>query len=407
MKKFYTTVACLLLSWWSVKAQTQTDSLPKVRKTTLDVVYGHYFQNGNNSAVTGGIGTEELMVYGANLTLKHTRSKSAFSLNAGTDLISSASTDKIDFVVSSASSHDFRAYFNGTAEVQIPKHNLTLYGGGGVSMESDYWAKIGKIGFAKESKSKLTAYSAQFQVSADDLRWGWWRDNNSNKKKLIYPSELRGPEWYDTYRRASYQLKLSLTQVLNQRNVIGIFPELAYQNGLLATPFHRVYFQDNTLRVENLPAERWKGLVAVRWNSFVGGSWVLKQTVDAYRDNWGIWGASLEQETSLKLKNDVVLLANARVYAQSPSRYFNSYQMHAPTEVFYTSDFDLSRFELYQVGTGIKWKPYRYWSKKFVFNFLIFRYNYMHRSNGLQAHILSLSAQMDYLHKQKKKLPTQ
>jgi hypothetical protein len=135
----------------------------------------------------------------------------------------------------------------------------------------------------------------------------------------------------------------------------------------------------------------------------VGGSWILKQTIDAYRDNWGIKGIAFENETSLKLKNNVVLLANARFYAQSPSQYFSPYQMHTPTEVFYTSDFDLSKFETYQIGTGIKFKPYKYWSKKIVFNFLIFRYNYMYRSNGLQAHILSLSMQMDYLHKRKKK----
>jgi hypothetical protein len=403
MKKLYVTVAYLLLFGWAGKAQTQPDSLPKVRKTTLDIVYGHYFQNGNNSAVTGGVGTEELMVYGPNLTVKHTRNKVAFSLNSGIDLISSASTDKIDFVVSSASSRDFRAYFNGTAEVQIPKQNLTIYGGGGISFESDYWANIGKIGFVKENKNKLTTYSGQFQVSADDLRWGRFRYDRADTKKLIYPKELRTREWYDTYRRASYQLKLSLTQVLNQRNIIGIFPELAYQKGLLATPFHRVYFNDNSLRVENLPAERWKSALAVRWNTFVGGNWVLKNTIDAYRDNWGIVGIAFENETSLKLKNEVMLLANARFYTQSSSPYFNAYQRHLPTESFYTSDFDLSRFELYQIGTGIKFKPYRYWSKKMVFNFLIFRYNFMYRSNGLQAHILSLSMQMDYWHKSKKK----
>ena len=94
------------------KAQTIKDTVQrKVNRTDIELVYKHYLQDGNNSAVTGGIGTEKLMVYGPELSLKSEFKKNTISLNLGTDIISSASTDKIDFVVSSASKVDKRTYF--------------------------------------------------------------------------------------------------------------------------------------------------------------------------------------------------------------------------------------------------------------------------------------------------------
>ena len=71
-----------------------------IKKTDIELLYNHYVQDGSNSAVTGGIGTEKLIVYAPAIKVSHKSKQNIFSLNAGADIISSASTDNIDFIVS-------------------------------------------------------------------------------------------------------------------------------------------------------------------------------------------------------------------------------------------------------------------------------------------------------------------
>ena len=76
--------------------------------------------------MTGGLGTEKLTVYSSDLTIrKRADSAAGFSLNMGVDVISSASTDNIDFVMSSASRSDFHAYLNYSYNKRIKNTGLT------------------------------------------------------------------------------------------------------------------------------------------------------------------------------------------------------------------------------------------------------------------------------------------
>ena len=86
------------------------DSLFRKKKlTTIDIeaFYSFYDQDGNHSAVTGGEGTEKLMVndfgldFGLTVDTSHT-----IIFETYVDIISSASVDNIDFIRSSASEHD-------------------------------------------------------------------------------------------------------------------------------------------------------------------------------------------------------------------------------------------------------------------------------------------------------------
>ena len=58
-----------------VKAQNiLPDSLfekKKLSKTSIEFAFSYYNQDGNNSAVTGGIGTEKLSVYATSLNIAH------------------------------------------------------------------------------------------------------------------------------------------------------------------------------------------------------------------------------------------------------------------------------------------------------------------------------------------------
>src|SRR5687767_13606680 len=94
-------------------------SLYKNRKLKLEevnFVSSYYHQDGNNSAVTGGNGTEKLSDFATTIDVKFSRydlrkRKHTLTGELGIDVYSSASSDKIDpNTISSASSGDVRVY---------------------------------------------------------------------------------------------------------------------------------------------------------------------------------------------------------------------------------------------------------------------------------------------------------
>ena len=391
MRKTFLLIICLVYLSFFAKAQERKDTtVQKVKKTEIELVYNHYIQDGEHSAITGGIGTEELKVYGPSLSINNTFHKNKLSFNVGADVISSVSTDKIDFVVSSASILDTRFYTNASYQRKFDKPQIAAYGGLGVSIESDYLSIGSKLGFVKENKEKLRTYSLDLQMYNDDLRWGRLDTDVRGPQFLIYPAELRNKEWYDTYKRNSYNLKLGFSQVVNKRIVAGIYPELSYQTGVLGTPFHRVFFSDGTREVEMLPDKRFKFGLGLKMNAFVGGRFILKNTLNGYADSFGINVLSLENETAIKLKSFLTLLPSARFYLQKGSPYFAPYLQHVKDDDFHTSDYDLSSFQTFGGGFGVKYKPHKYLGKKTLFRTLILRYNFFHRTDGLQAHTISV-----------------
>src|SRR5579863_686792 len=77
----------------------------KVSKTEVQVLFSYYSQDGDHSAITGGIGTEWLHVYSPEFTITHhPDSTHALQLNGGIDIITSASMDKIDIDIHTGAS---------------------------------------------------------------------------------------------------------------------------------------------------------------------------------------------------------------------------------------------------------------------------------------------------------------
>lgn len=391
MKKRFLLIGTLAFCHLMAKAQSQPPTeLPVPSKTDIELVYNHYLQNGSNSAVTGGIGTEKLVVYGPALNLKRSRGKEEWSLKTGVDIITSASTDNIDFVLSSASRNDSRVYLNPAYTRKNEQTQSAWSGGLGFSMESDYLSLSAQAGYQKESTDKMRSFSVQFQFFHDDLRWGRVNPDYYRPVRLVVPVELRYRSWYDQYLRRSYNLKLSLTQIINRRNTVGIFPELAMQKGLLATPFHRIYFKGDSLGVEQLPNERWKLALALKWNRFLGGRVILRNTVQFYTDNFGIRSVSFENETAFKISTSLTLTPQIRIAIQQGSRYFAGYKEHKSSERYFTSDYDLSKFQNLSAGGSILYRPSENLSRKLWIQSLRLHYHYNHRSNNLVGHIFAL-----------------
>ena len=382
-------------------AQAQQSDLRKedqVDRTDIELVYNNYIQDGNNSAVTGGRGTEELYVYGPSLSYNRTKGRNTYSAYIGADIISSASTDNIDFIVSSASILDARTYTNLGFSHEMKNERSSWYTGGGFSIESDYLSLNLKAGFIHQNRDKTRSYSAQFQRYWDDLRWGRLEDGLQlfNPQFLIYPEELRFREWHENTKRNSYNFQLGFDQVINKKLLLGIYPEFSYQDGLLSTPFHRVYFEDGSLAVETLPSYRYKGSLGVKLNAFVSGSVVLRNSVNGYADSFGVRGLSIENETVFKLDPSWSLAPSLRYYTQQGSRYFAPIGQHQPGVPYATSDFDMADIHSWTLGTQLRYSPQAYLTKRLKFNSMSFRYSYYSRSNGLDAHMFSLVVQTSW-----------
>ena len=362
-----------------------------VSETDIQAVLSYYSQNGVHSAVTGGEGTEELQVYAANFSLQHAwDSTHTLYGELGVDVISSASTDNIDFHVSSASSLDARTHISLGYGHSFRDPSIETGLKASLSLESDYFSRgIDVWGSYSGSKKQFNA-SFRLQAYFDDLRWGRLSPNHPfTPVKLIYPEELRFKEWEDKHNRTSINASLGFSHVLNKRLLLGIFPGISYQYGLLSTPFHRVYFQDiRSARVEHLPGERLKIPVGLQLNAFLGRGWVLRSSYRFYWDDFELIAHTAHSEAVYKVSPYVSLTTFGRFYLQSGAAYFKPFMEHNSSAEFYTSDYDLSDFHSLEFGFGLKYAPLGG-----IFGGslreIALRYGYYNREDGLTSHVLS------------------
>jgi len=139
---------------WLAQAQEPLDSI-KNNRTEIVLVYNHYIQDGNNSAVEGGAGTEKMTVYGPSLSINRINNKREIGIQFGSDIISSASVDNIDFI-SSVSMVDIKGYINTSYKRSFRKFKIIA--GSKASVESDYFSLGGSLGIEKTDNEKLTDY---------------------------------------------------------------------------------------------------------------------------------------------------------------------------------------------------------------------------------------------------------
>jgi hypothetical protein len=369
-----------------VFAQRETPPYSKktLHQTDVQLLFSYYTQDNNHSPVTGGIGTEDLQVYASQLFIGFGNDTlRTFHIDAGIDVITSASTDNIDFVVSSASKTDARTHVNLTYGKRIRGSGFRYGINAGYSIESDYTSRLAGLTFSHVDPQQLRELSLSFQAFFDDLRWG--RLDNGHAQELIYPSELRYKEWFTRHNRNSFNLSLGYYRTINQRTALGIYPGIVYQTGLLSTTFHRVYFTDNSKRVESLPDKRLKFPIGAQLNTFVNSRWVLRSSYRFYADNFGISAHTINIESPVKLSFVWTLTPFIRLYSQTQADYFHPYGEHDIMQEFYTSDYDLSKFTSLKGGLAIKMNPLPR-RDAYRFREFEFRYAFYKRSDGMTAH---------------------
>lgn len=379
-----------------LQAQNEDSTFQKKPLTTLEVnaFFSAYSQEGTHSAVTGGEGDEHLQVYHTGANIAYGINASLIVFDASVDVISSPSTDKIDFIKSSASEHDNHVQARLGYQYHVKSQQLKFGAAYLWSIESDYWSDGISTWATWVSPKKTSAAGLSADFFWDDMRWGRLSQQQGYKPtKLVYPAELRYKNWFDTYHRNSYNVNANFRQDINKRLRVNIAMGATYQEGLLSTPFHRVYFRDSSLtRVENLPQERWRLPLSIAANWFVKQHFVLQPSYRIYWDNFGIFAHTLQLQTAIKPNNQWSFYPFVRGYYQTGSTYFAPYKEHHSSALFYTSDYDYAPLGSFKVGLGIGWYPDARLGKKslFYFNNIVLRYAFFYRTDGLSAHTISL-----------------
>ena len=364
----------------------------EVLNSDISLVMSYYSQDGDHSAVTGGIGTEELTVFAVGASLGHDLdSNGRLLVNAGIDVITSASTDNIDYRVSSASYRDNRIWLSGGYERNFRKKRILAGILPSASMESDYLSFGIRSWINYAGKSSVNRLGFSFQAYFDDLRWGRLNPDYRRPVTVVYPVELRDTAWFDIYMRYSWVFAFDYQHDINRRMTIRIAPGFAFQNGLLSTPFHRVYEEGSEKAVvENLPQQRFKFYVILQLNWFAGKRFIMKPYFRFYVDDFGILAHAFALDMPVKLNARWSVIPFGRFYTQIGSRYFYPYEAAPVSAEYYTSDYDLSAFNSYKIGMGISFLPFAGLGKsRMMFREVSIRYSFFTRTDGLNAHIIS------------------
>lgn len=390
-----------------VKAKKSPDEF---KDTEVNFLLNYYEQDGDHSPVTGGQGTEELDNIAPSFVVHIPMdSLSSLDLNFGIDIYSSASTDNIDYFEtehkSSASSKDARAHINASYSRKLLKSGNEYSVLAGFSNEYD----VSSFNFGGSYTFNSKDQNRSFSIDGLFMNDSW---------DLLYPVEVRGSSKANLTddTRTTLKLGLSYSQVINKRLQALFSAEVVSQNGLLSTPFHRVFFDNasgmniydnmNTLRglsnVEHLDDNRLKIPISMRFNYYVSDFMRLKTFYRFYTDNWGITAHTASIELPMMLSSSFIVSPFFRYHTQTAADDFYEFGEASATNTpeFYTSDYDLSDINSYKIGLGLEYSPLMgignfkspFRKKKIAqFKSIGLRAAYYDRSDGLNAWLLSLN----------------
>ncbi|HEX8038938.1 MAG TPA: DUF3570 domain-containing protein [Chryseosolibacter sp.] len=374
-----------ILNAFSQKVDSAGYHPRKLKFEEVNFVSGYYRQDGNNAAVTGGVGSEKLTDLATTFDIKLSKIDARKRINSydfefGIDTYTSASSDKVDpSTISSASSTDQRFYPSLSWSRLNESKGTSIGANASFSSEFDYLSIGAGVNAFKDSKDKSRQVGVRLQTYQDFVT-------------MIYPIELRFRRAAGIEPRDTYSATFSYSQIVNPRLQVLFLLDLAYQKGFLSLPFNRVYFKDNTVDIEKLPRTRFKYPASIRVSYFAGDIVILRGFYRYYQDDWGLTSTTAEIETAIKITPFVSVSPFYRYYTQSAVDYFSPYREHSRSDRYITSDYDLSKFDSHFVGSGI-----RVISPTGVFgiarfNAIEIRYGHYNRTTGLVSNIVSLNA---------------
>ncbi|CAM4231326.1 DUF3570 domain-containing protein [Zobellia roscoffensis] len=379
----------LMLALQQVWAQDTEQTYKKrvLETTEVDFLSSYYSQDGDNAAVSGGRGIEELTdATGTIIVSIPLNDDDVLTIDAGVSAYTSASSSNVDpfdkrsnadpFVASSgASQSDTWVNLTGNYSHSSDDRNDIWSAKFSVSSEYDYFS----LGFGGSYTKLFNEKNTEASINANVYLDKWTtiypfelRPFGENGIGFFRPEEITGNTNYnpnfselDQTNRNSYSLGLGLSQILH-KNVQGLISfDIINQQGLLSTPFQRVYFSDVDDSfienfqladdIERLPDGRLKFALGGRLNWYLNEIIALRTYYRYYFDDWGINSHTANLEVSVKLGDKFTLYPSYRFYNQTEADYFAPYETHVSTEEYYTSDYDLSEYSANQYGLGISY----------------------------------------------------
>lgn len=317
------------------------------RNLEVDFLLNYYDQDGENSPVTGGIGTEDAQVVGPVFLVRWDISNK-WRLNGtlGLDNVTSASTDNIDLgedpdIVSGASKQDSRVFFNtnfvrsfGSAEKpQTVGFSL------GVSNEYDYQSASFGLSWSREFNQRNTSVSASLTQYMDTI-------------------DLYGIDGIrrDEADRDTTDISLGMSQILGRKTIASFELSYSIQDGFLSTPFHEVILQNDTRVAERFPSERTRMAFGVRLNHALTDRVILRSYFRIYDDDFDVQAQTIEFEPHFRLptRREVWLFPILRFHSQDGASFFGLPGTHSTTDQFFTADRDLSDFDSEKFGLGVR-----------------------------------------------------
>ncbi len=435
----------------------------------VDFLLSYYKQDGVHSSVSGGMGSEKLTDLASNIVVAiPLNDDDVLTVDMGLSAYTSASSSNINpFNATGASGggddddddDDDRANTGpygtpwqassgasaqdvlGTAVINYSHssddRNLIWNADVSFSNEYDYTSFGFGGGISKLFNNKNSEVSIKGNVYLDQWRpiyptelheYGVYGNNFQNQgyfqgvdiidqngltSNSYLPSSF---EQWKTTNRNSYAASFGFSQVATKKMQFSIFFDLLQQEGMLSTPYHRVYFADKANYyigqaqyipvyessqnkgvyqladdIERLPGTRFKLPFGGRLNYYLNERFSLRTYYRYYWDDWGITSHTASLELPIKLSDKFTVFPMYRYYVQNQSKYFAPYETHLSTEKFYTSDYDLSSFSSNQYGFGIGYTDILTNAKiwKFGLKSIDFRFNHYDRNDGLNANIIT------------------
>jgi hypothetical protein len=485
-------VLCLFLLTNYSFAQKKDSIVYKKRvleTTEVDFLSSYYKQDGFHSAVSGGMGSEDLSDFASNIVISiPMNDDDVLTFDVGVSAYTSASSSNINPFYSASGSNnggDDDDDRNSLRNKGTTWQTSTAASGAGTVSS----APIGTPWQASSGASAsdaLVSLVTNYAHSSDDRNFNWNADvsfsneydytsvgfgggvaklfNNKNSEvslkanvyldqwRPIYPTELseygkyganystngyfngvtivneNGPGATETYlpsnfsildkvKRNSYSASFGFSQVATKNMQFSLFFDIIQQQGLLSTPYHRVYFADKTNfyignttyipvyetsanvgvyrladDIERLPDSRSKVPVGARLNYYLNERVSIRTYYRYYWDNWDITSHTASIEVPIKVSDRFTVFPMFRYYTQQQSKFFAGFEKHLSTEQFYTSDYDLSTFNANQYGFGLNYVDIFTTFKiaQFGLKNIDFRFNHYTRTDGLNANIASI-----------------
>jgi Protein of unknown function (DUF3570) len=358
----------------------------------INLVSSYYKQDGDHSAIAGGIGTEKVTDLSNGLEVKwigwdDMKRKNTLTAGLGIDHHSSASSA---YVNKSGASKTGGTRVYPSLNWNVENANK----GTGIGLGLYYSKEYNYTSYGLDAEfSKKTKTNGEFDAKLS----GYF-----DRVKLIYPSEFvqiatvtasssggESKSRIPSSPRTTGTLSLSFSQVINQRLQGTLLLDGVYQNGYLGLPFHRVYFQDGTDAVEKLPSNRLKLPVGLKLNYFLGDKIILRSYYRYYIDSWGLQSHTASLEVPVKITPFISIAPFYRYYSQTAAFYFAPYETHTSAEQFYTSNYALSAFQSQFFGVNFRIAP-----AKGIFKGLTaleLRYGHYSQTTDLVSDVISVS----------------